>query len=265
MQSQQLKTIHDRLLPTLDFQPIFITVSGAHLYGFESYNSDLDLRGCHYPVGLEFLRYNKSSDTIDRSFEDRNIFREETDLVSHSFFKYLYLLTRKVNGYVLEQLYSPLVIQTSPLQQELKTLGKECICKELKYHYNGFFKNQTQLLTKEKKQVKLVLYQARIIASSVYAAQNGQIEANLVKANQATGVFDEAKLNELIEIKRQGEKNNFPDSRQFDYWQEVISNKWELIEQIFEKSGLPSFNSQKVSTMANNLINRNFQFLPISR
>ena len=30
-------------------EPLFVTVSGAHLYGFPSPDSDLDLRGCHRP------------------------------------------------------------------------------------------------------------------------------------------------------------------------------------------------------------------------
>ena len=28
-------------------RPLFVTVSGAHLYGFSSPDSDIDLRGCH--------------------------------------------------------------------------------------------------------------------------------------------------------------------------------------------------------------------------
>ena len=32
---------------SLDYKPLFVTVSGAHLYGFESPDSDVDLRGCH--------------------------------------------------------------------------------------------------------------------------------------------------------------------------------------------------------------------------
>ena len=31
----------------LKVRPLFVTVSGAHLYGFESPDSDVDLRGCH--------------------------------------------------------------------------------------------------------------------------------------------------------------------------------------------------------------------------
>ena len=36
-----------RRVEGLDYQPLFVTVSGAHLYGFPSADSDVDLRGCH--------------------------------------------------------------------------------------------------------------------------------------------------------------------------------------------------------------------------
>jgi predicted nucleotidyltransferase len=60
MTPSDLKKIHNVLLPTLDFKPVFITISGAHLYGFESYNSDLDLRGLSRPqyFGQKFLFEN---------------------------------------------------------------------------------------------------------------------------------------------------------------------------------------------------------------
>ncbi|MCX7425345.1 MAG: nucleotidyltransferase domain-containing protein [Planctomycetia bacterium] len=35
---------------SLDYRPLFVTVSGAHLYGFPSPDSDVDLRGSHWPL-----------------------------------------------------------------------------------------------------------------------------------------------------------------------------------------------------------------------
>jgi predicted nucleotidyltransferase len=32
---------------SLKVRPLFVTVSGAHLYGFDSPDSDVDLRGAH--------------------------------------------------------------------------------------------------------------------------------------------------------------------------------------------------------------------------
>jgi predicted nucleotidyltransferase len=36
-----------QVVAELEYRPLFVTVSGAHLYGFPSADSDVDLRGCH--------------------------------------------------------------------------------------------------------------------------------------------------------------------------------------------------------------------------
>jgi predicted nucleotidyltransferase len=48
------------------------------------------------------------------------------DLVTHDVLKFFTMLLKR-NGYVLEQLYSPLIVQTSPEHTELKTIAAGCI------------------------------------------------------------------------------------------------------------------------------------------
>src|SRR5262249_40034903 len=89
---------------TIDYAPLFVTVSGAHLYGFPSPDSDIDLRGCHVlplrdVVGLSIANETKESKIIHRG--------TEVELVSHDIGKYLRLLLKN-NGYVLEQIFSPI-------------------------------------------------------------------------------------------------------------------------------------------------------------
>ena len=55
---------------------VFATISGAHLYGFPSPDSDYDLRGCHVlpvqeVVGLDAGRETIESSTTDGGFEAR--------------------------------------------------------------------------------------------------------------------------------------------------------------------------------------------------
>src|SRR5262249_60636387 len=85
---------------------IFATISGAHLYGFPSPDSDFDLRGAHVLPVKDMLGLEETLDTIQVSGERQGI---ELDLVMHDLRKFLELLL-KPNGYVLEQLYSPLVV-----------------------------------------------------------------------------------------------------------------------------------------------------------
>src|SRR5215831_6367153 len=114
-------TIDPRLKRIVAAQPyplLFATISGAHLYGFPSPDSYYDLRGAHIlppenVVGLEILH-----ETVQAS---RVIEGLEMDIVSHDVRKFFGLLLKK-NGYVLEQLFSPLVVHSTPEHAELKTI-----------------------------------------------------------------------------------------------------------------------------------------------
>jgi predicted nucleotidyltransferase len=70
------------------------------------------------------------------------------DLVTHETRKFFALLLRN-NGYVLEQLYSPLVVHTTPEHEELKALARGCVTRACARHYLGFAHNQWQLFLKE--------------------------------------------------------------------------------------------------------------------
>ena len=84
---------------------LFATISGAHLYGFPSPDSDYDLRGVHVLPAEEVLGLNEPRETIEVSRVTEGL---ELDLVTHDAKKFFTLMLKK-NGYVLEQLFSPLV------------------------------------------------------------------------------------------------------------------------------------------------------------
>src|SRR3972149_4921698 len=118
----------------LEHPSLFATVSGAHLYGFASPDSDFDLRGAfvlpiHSVIGLI-----KPDETVTHSLEESG---RTIDLVSHDIGKFLRMMLNK-NGYVLEQLYSPLIVLGGSDFEELRELGKGCITRHLYHHYRGF-------------------------------------------------------------------------------------------------------------------------------
>ncbi len=102
---------------------LFATVSGAHLYGFPSEDSDYDLRGAHFLPMSQVLGLEPGEETVEVSEvrESRQI-----DLVTHDLKKYFKMILKK-NGYVLEQILSPLVVHTTPEHQELKDIARRCI------------------------------------------------------------------------------------------------------------------------------------------
>src|ERR1700748_2791490 len=97
---------------------LFATISGAHLYGFPSPDSDFDLRGVHLLPAAEAVGLLPKRETVDGSAVRHGV---ELDFITHDILKFFNMLLKR-NGYVLEQLYSLLVVQTTPEHEELKRI-----------------------------------------------------------------------------------------------------------------------------------------------
>ncbi len=98
---------------------LFASVSGAHLYGFPSRDSDVDLRGAHLLPVPALVGLGEPEETRSRMWVRDGV---EMDLVTHDLRKFVRLMLRR-NGYVLEQLLSPLVVRTSDAHAELVALA----------------------------------------------------------------------------------------------------------------------------------------------
>src|SRR5205085_11923527 len=142
------------------FQLIFATISGAHLYGFPSADSDYDVRGVHVLPMRDAIGLDAGRETIESSGLRDGL---EIDLVTHDVRKFFLLMLKK-NGYVLEQLYSPLIVHTTPEHSELKQIARSCITRHHSHHYFGFAETQWKLFDKERpRRVKPLLYVFRVL------------------------------------------------------------------------------------------------------
>jgi len=194
--------MHDpRLAQIASQQPfplLFVTVSGAHLYGFPSPDSDYDLRGLHVLPLRDVVGLSAGRETIETSGKRDGL---ELDLVTHDAKKFFLLLLKK-NGYVLEQLYSPLVVHTSGEHEELKRIGRECITRHHAHHYFGFAETQWKLFEKENpRRVKPLLYVYRVLLTGIHLMRTGEIEANLPRLNE---IFRLSYVNDLVARKLAG-------------------------------------------------------------
>ena len=75
-------------LASAPYPLLFVTVSGAHLYGFESPDSDIDLRGCHIVPAREVFSLNPVRDTVEVMDKSGRV---EIDLVTHDVRKFFTL------------------------------------------------------------------------------------------------------------------------------------------------------------------------------
>lgn len=177
-------------------QPVFATISGAHLYGFASPDSDVDLRGAFLLPVKDVLSINPPKETITIE-EDVGL---ELDWVAHDLRKFAQMMVSH-NGYAMEQLFSPLVVVTTPLHQELMAIGRGCITRPMVRHYLGFAHGRRKRLEEPGATVKHLLYAYRVYLSGIHLMQTGSVESNLLALNEAHPMPE---VSELIERKRFG-------------------------------------------------------------
>lgn len=174
---------------------LFVTVSGAHLYGFESADSDYDLRGAHVAPLSQTLRLSPPSETFEVMDKQSS---PEVDLVTHDVKKFFSLLLKN-NGYVLEQVFSPLVVQAMPELEELRELARGCITRNHRHHFLRFAENQWQLVLKSQEpSVKGLLYTYRVLLAGIHLLRSGVVESNLRVLNEE---FRLGFIDELIAMK----------------------------------------------------------------
>jgi hypothetical protein len=230
------KEIIPLLVAEIGRQPyplLFATISGAHLYGFPSANSDFDLRGVHILPATELLGLDEPVETIEVSKVEQDL---EFDLVTHDVAKFMRLLL-KPNGYVLEQLLSPLILHTTPEHEELKAIAPECLTRHHAHHYLGFARSQWQLCqSQDPPRIKPLLYTFRVLLTGIHLMQTGRVEANLVRLNEH---FKLTYLPDLIRRKVEGVEKEVLPEMDWSFYEGEYGRLTHQLEQASEHSHLP--------------------------
>lgn len=225
-----------RLLAVVREQPyplIFASISGAHLYGFPSPDSDYDLRGAHVLPLREVVGLEPGEDTIAIAEMRDGL---ELDLVTHDVKKYLHLVL-KPNGYVLEQIFSPLVVQTSPEHAELQAIARQCMTRRHVKHYLGFAASQWQLFAKERPhRAKPLLYVFRVLLTGMHLLHSGEVEADLRTLNAEFGL---SYIDELIARKVAGPEQAVLEEKDLAFYEAERERLEGLLRDAGETSTLP--------------------------
>ncbi len=214
---------------------LFVTVSGAHLYGFPSPDSDFDLRGSHVLPVDDCLGLGDPAWTVTLE-HDRD--GAEVDLVTHDLRKFAKLLLGN-NGYVLEQLYSPLIVLTTPAHSELKEIARGCITRGCCRHYLGFARGQWGRFERESpRRVKTLLYVYRVLLTGIHLMRTGEVNANLLACNEAR---DEPLtfLPALVGSKIEGTEKGALNVDDFDFHRAAVVNLLAELEAEALASRLP--------------------------
>ncbi|MCA8958438.1 MAG: nucleotidyltransferase domain-containing protein, partial [Planctomycetes bacterium] len=214
------------------YRLLFATVSGAHLYGFPSPDSDYDLRGSHVLPVERFLGLREPEETEERLGPESGL---DLDLVSHEVRKFCRLLL-KPNGYVLEQLLSPLVVKTSPEHAELRSLVPELLTRHHAHHYLGFARNQWQLFEKDPS-VKALLYVYRVLLTGIHLMRSGEVRTSLP---ELLVDYPQSGVAELLERKRSGAEKQPLDRAAVELHTASFRQLVEQLERARDGSHLPA-------------------------
>lgn len=106
--------------------------------GADQRDSDVDIRGAHVLPAAEVVGLRQGPQTLSAMWTDDGV---KLDLVTHDLAKFCRLLLR-LNGYVLEQVVSPLIVTTGEVHAELVALAPACLTRHHAHHYRGFATTQ---------------------------------------------------------------------------------------------------------------------------
>lgn len=212
---------------------LFATISGAHLYGFPSPDSDFDLRGIHLLPLKEVVGLGTGEETVEKSGVHDGL---EIDLVTHDAKKFFGLMLKK-NGYVLEQLLSPLIVFTTPEHEELKAIAPACITKHHAHHYFGFAETQWKLFQKaDPPHVKPLLYVYRVLLTGIHLIRTGEVEANLLRLNETAKL---PFIADLVARKTGGPEKGTLNEADLAFHEKEYERLRGVLQQAFEDSRLP--------------------------
>src|SRR5882724_751615 len=240
----------ERIVAAQPYPLLFATISGAHLYGFPSPNSDFDLRGAHVLPLDKVIGLDVRHETVEDS---RVLEGLEMDIVSHDARKFFGLLLKK-NGYVLEQLFSPLIVHTTPEHAELKALARCCITRHHSHHYFGFAETQWKLFLKEStRRVKPLLYVYRVLLTGIHLMRTGEVEANLVTLNQR---FQLPYIDDLVARKLAGPEKSKLEDADIRFHESEYQRLRAELQAAHDASTLPELPSDETRNALNDLLVR---------
>jgi predicted nucleotidyltransferase len=225
---------------------IFYTLSGAHLYGFPSSDSDYDIRGCHILDKREICGLNMPKDVIERMTGD-------IDFVSFDIKKELGLILQN-NSNVLEHVFAPPLV-SGPLLPALKKIVGRSLSRAVFNPYHGLalhnWKNSTgsKIPVSGGGSVKRYLYILRSLMAGIFVLDKGRIEPNIQVLNRH---FRYPLVDEFVSIKMNGcEQIMVQSDKEADI---LITQLFHDLDVARENSPLPENPPEEVYVLANEFL-----------
>ena len=160
---------------------LFLAITGSHTYGFPSPDSDIDVRGRYALPLRELIGLKKPTETYNRTFISDGV---ELDIEAHDLGKYLRLLMKN-GGNMLEQILSPLMVESFVGFEEFQQLSCNAMTRGVVRHYQGFLSRQIKIVKETPDvQAKSVLYLFRVALTGIHLLRTGEMELNVRVLNE---------------------------------------------------------------------------------
>ena len=160
---------------------VFVTICGPHLLGLDVLGCPYELRGVHVPILKQLYGRDHPGTAIENSAAQDGVTTNLVTNVAKTFFG----LIVENNGEVLEQLFSPLVVHTTPQHDELKTIASRCITSRHAQYYLSLAETQwNQFCNAVPTKVEPLLHVYRLLLTGIHLMRTGQVQSNLHALNQ---------------------------------------------------------------------------------
>ena len=205
-------------------------ISGSHLYGWTSKDSDVDIRGCYVLKKEKFLGLDNPKEVIE-------IKTEENKDISLFEIKKLIGLALKGNCNILEEINSPQFYKNADFVK-LKQLINNAFGKKGIYNsYRGMAEfNYKRFILKGRNTIKKYLYVFRGLMAGIYCLQTGLIKPNIEELNKH---FKIKEVTKLLEIKRKGLENEPLVDLEEGKLDEIIKGLFDKIDEAYIKCKMP--------------------------
>jgi predicted nucleotidyltransferase len=220
-----------RLVNSIGGVTSLVMLSGAHIYGYPSRNSDFDYRGFYIMRTGKLLSFDNVPKHIDRFLDPDKVY-DISLMEIQQFIK----LAMGMNCNILEHLFAPSLYASSEAL-ELKSIIQKALAKEGIYEtYSGMssFNHKKFILSGKKRTIKKYLYVFRGLLAGIHALQTHEIQPDIMILNEK---FGSQVVDQLLQDKLSGLEND-EAVKKYEGIDEAIKRFQEEIKQAFIKSTL---------------------------
>ena len=177
---------------------VFASVHGSRLYGFDTSQSDRDIKGCHLLPLDTIIGLDQTNPRVE-------IREDETppiSLVTHDARKYFNLLLNH-NAQILEEIFSPLTVRTTEAHEELRQIAQTHLTRRHSAHHLATARKLMldRIERTDAPDIKFALHMYRCLLTGLHLMKTGEMEVHLPTLNTQANL---AHIDELLARRQEG-------------------------------------------------------------